>query len=48
MDNDHKVPAPEPGLLVQTQYRNALPLLEPWVTDPDYERVGHSLLRQAP
>ncbi|PNW75817.1 hypothetical protein CHLRE_12g559450v5 [Chlamydomonas reinhardtii] len=40
VDNDHKVPAPEPGLLVQTQYRNALPLLEPWVTDPDYERTS--------
>ncbi|KAG2431308.1 hypothetical protein HYH02_013439 [Chlamydomonas schloesseri] len=40
VDNDHKVASPEPGLLVRTQYRNTLPLLEPWVTDPDYERTS--------
>ncbi|EFJ52270.1 hypothetical protein VOLCADRAFT_86525 [Volvox carteri f. nagariensis] len=40
VDHDHKIPAPDPGLLVRTTYRDALPLLEPWVTDPDYERVS--------
>ncbi|GIL71431.1 hypothetical protein Vretimale_2707 [Volvox reticuliferus] len=40
VDHDQKVPAPDPGLLVKTLYRDALPLLEPWVTDPDYDRVS--------
>ncbi|GIL46177.1 hypothetical protein Vafri_3227 [Volvox africanus] len=40
IDHDQKVPAPDPGLLVKTMYREALPLLEPWVTDPDYDRVS--------
>ncbi|KXZ44360.1 hypothetical protein GPECTOR_69g453 [Gonium pectorale] len=38
VDSDNKVAAPDAGLLVKTEYRDALPLLEPWVTDPDYER----------
>ncbi|GLC34697.1 hypothetical protein PLESTB_001233100 [Pleodorina starrii] len=40
VDSDHKVPAPDQNLLVKTQYRDALPLLEPWVLDPDYDRVS--------
>ncbi|KAG2484002.1 hypothetical protein HYH03_017169 [Edaphochlamys debaryana] len=40
VDHDQKVPAPDHGLLVKTEYRDVLPLLEPWVTDPDYERTA--------
>ncbi len=39
-DHDLKVAAPPHGLNVQSDMREALPLLEPWLTDPGYHRVS--------
>lgn len=42
-DRNEKLPAPEHGELVGAEMRALLPYTPPWVLDPSYDRVSHSL-----
>lgn len=39
VDHDEKAAVPRHGMMVSSEMRDALPLMEPWLEDPQFERV---------